>query len=548
MANIFDWNALEERINAIQRDYDDLDDRSRAFTVLAVSAIMDMSIEEGVDTLTDGGNDRGIDAVYIDNRENRNDIHIIQSKCVESFAGSQKHFPGREVDKMVSFVEDLTTENLGALQAANENLSQKIHDCIQTLHIPKSTVTVHFIGNQAPLISHELDRVQSVFGRYTAVKFRMHDLDSISDFFLYRALPSIDRDLEVIDTNYFSRTDRNLRGLVCTIAASEIVEAIRSERNTDEVNAGIFDENVRVYLNKKNRINGEIIESALAEDNNMFWYQNNGITMTCDRYTITPARRAPTISLENLQIVNGGQTSHCLFEAAKEDSSKIENVLLLVRIIETVSEEVKRSISKSTNRQTPINVRDLRANDRQQRQLQESFASRGFYYERKAGQFSEQPLGKRIDALDAAQAYLAFGLGWPEIAKKDRGRIFGDLYDTVFSDELTLDKLLISHRIMKRINSTKSNLRKRLRSDSKVEKGELALIDGAFHVIFALRQIILNGGGSFWNDSVQDSDLAKAIDIVKALFLREMAGDENFSSNRLFKDNRTRDKIIRDIQ
>ncbi|WP_341214310.1 AIPR family protein [uncultured Limimaricola sp.] len=192
-------------------------------------------------------------------------------------------------------------------------------------------------------------------------------------------------------------------------------------------------------------------------------YQNNGITMTCDKVEHGPSRRSPKIKLTNVQIVNGGQTSNCLFEAAKESREKIEDVILLVRIIETTSEDVKMSIAETTNSQTPINVRDLRSNDRQQRQLEEALADLGFYYERKSGQHSDKPSSNRVDALAAGQAYLAFGVGLPETAKKDRGRVFGDLYDTVFAEDLTANKLLTSFRLAQLIAERKEISGKRLR-------------------------------------------------------------------------------------
>ena len=302
------------------------------------------------------------------------------------------------------------------------------------------------------------------------------------------------------------------------------------------------------YISRKRiAINREIIDSARSERNHMFWYQNNGIAMTCDKYLMAPTRHSPTIELKNVQIVNGGQTSHCLFEVAREDPSKIENILLLVRIIETSSEEIKLAISKSTNSQTPIKVRDLRANDRQQRQLEEVFKSRGLYYERKANQFRHQPREKRIDSLGAAQAYLAYGIGMPEVAKKDSGRIFGDLYDTVFSDDISVDRLLISHKLMGKINHRKSSLRKKIRRNEEIGRGELALIDGAFHVAFAVSQIIIRQNRSLWSGEISDSDVDGAVELVKDLYLREKARDESFSPNRLFKESKTKYQIMRDV-
>ena len=544
MANRFDWNVIEEKLRLTMSDWDDIDNRSKSLTVVAMSTLLDVSIEEAVDALTDGGNDRGVDALFIDNRDNYNDIHIFQSKCVLTFEKSKNNFPGSEVDKVASFVSDLLSEEMGALKSVNDRLYQKIEDAIQTLKETNATLTVHFVCNQRALPKQDLERIQNKFRRYRAVEFEMHDLDSLSDFFLVHNVPSISREITVIDKNYFDRTDLDLRAMVCTVAASDIVDAIRSESDPDNIEIAIFDQNVRVYLKRQNRINRRIFESALSDENHMFWYQNNGITITCDKLTVAPTRRSPKIKLANIQIVNGGQTSNCLFEASRENPEKLEDVVVLVRIIETSSEDVKHLIAEATNSQTPINARDLRANDRQQKQFETTFLDLGYYYERKSNQYAGEAKDKRIDAFDAAQAYLAFGLGMPEVAKKDRGRIFGDLYDTVFSDELTVHKLLKSYNILELINKRKSTLRARLRRDENIHKGGLALIDGAFHVIFALSQLIERSGYELWEHKISDKDIDYAIDIVEKVYIHAEDTDPNFSSNKLFKDRHTKDQIV----
>jgi len=113
-------------------------------------------------------------------------------------------------------------------------------------------------------------------------------------------------------------------------------------------------------------------------------------------------------------------------------------------------------------------------------------------------QFEGKPKDKRIDALAAGQAYLAYGIGMPEVAKKDRGRVFGDLYDTIFTDDISAAKLLVAHQIAAAITPLKSAVRLKIRKKEKLAKGDMSLIDGAFHVLFAVRQILLrdNRGGS----------------------------------------------------
>ncbi|MEI4264210.1 AIPR family protein [Roseovarius sp. D0-M9] len=546
MANMFDWNALDQKINATVAEYDELG-KSKALTVVAVSEIMEIDIDEAVDAITDGGNDRGVDALYIDDRDAKNDIHVFQAKCVNDFEKSKNNFPGDEIDKLISFVTDLTNHDAEALESANDLLKAKILDALEVLKESNATITVHFIGNTAPLIDSELKRIRTVFSRYKAIEFRMHDLDTLSDFFLEKRAPELVREITAIDTNFFDRTDQNLRGVVCSVAAMDIVDAIRSEEDPDQVEAGIFDQNVRVYLKRRNRINRRIIESALSDDNHMFWYQNNGITMTCDKVDLGPSRRSPKIKLTNVQIVNGGQTSNCLFEAAKEQKEKVEDVILLVRIIETSSEDVKMSIAETTNSQTPINVRDLRSNDRQQRQLEEAFADLGYYYERKSGQHADKDSSRRVDALSSGQAYLAYGIGLPETAKKDRGRVFGDLYDTVFAEDLTANKLLTSFKLIRLVNDQKKEVRKKIREGANLEAGKMSLIDGSFHVLFAIRQICNRDEIDTWDYDLAKDNLNEAVTVVSKLYAESQSSDANFSSNRYFKDARTKDQVTKTV-
>jgi len=527
-------------------EYEELD-RSKALTVVAISEIMEIDVDEAVDAITDGGNDRGADALFIDDREAKNDIHIFQVKCVQNFEKSKCNFPSSEIDKLISFVADLTGHNTDALDSANSLLRAKISDALDVLKEANATITIHFVGNTAPLVENELRRAKSAFSKYKAIDFMMHDLDTLSDFFLEKRAPALAREISVIDTNFFDRTDQNLRGVVCSVAATDIVNVIKSEDDPNQVETGIFDQNVRVYLKRRNRINRRVIESALSDDNHMFWYQNNGITMTCDKVDLGPSRRSPKIKLTNVQIVNGGQTSNCLFEAAKENLERIEDVILLVRIIETSSEEVKMSIAETTNSQTPINVRDLRSNDRQQRQLEESFADLGYYYERKAGQHSGEPNAVRVDALSAGQTYLAYGIGLPETAKKDRGRVFGDLYDTVFAEDITANKLLTSFLLAQIVNEKKNAVRKKIRDKLTLGAGEISMIDGSFHSLFAVRQICNRDDIDMWNFDLAKGKVDEAIKIVSSLYNEAQSSDENFSSNRYFKDARTKDEVTKAV-
>ncbi|MEP3668112.1 MAG: hypothetical protein ABJN42_15415, partial [Roseibium sp.] len=201
MANSFDWNALDQKITATLMDNEELD-RTKALTVVAVSAIMEIDIDEAIDAITDGGNDRGADALFIDDRDTRKDIHIFQTKCVGDFSKSKNHFPSSEIDKLASLVTDLTGHDSDALGSVNDLLKAKIADALEILKESNATITVHFVGNTAPLIDTEMKRIQTAFSRYKAIEFRMHDLDALSDFFIEKKTPALVREITVIDTNF----------------------------------------------------------------------------------------------------------------------------------------------------------------------------------------------------------------------------------------------------------------------------------------------------------------------------------------------------------
>ncbi|MFB2679996.1 AIPR family protein [Shewanella mangrovisoli] len=275
---------------------------------------------------------------------------------------------------------------------------------------------------------------------------------------------------------------------------------------------------------------------------------NNGITITCDSFSYPKGKRAPIVELKNIQIVNGGQTSNALFEASQIAPEKLDDVLILVRVIETKSQPVSLAIAESTNSQTPIKSRDLRSNDDIQKKLEEAFEGMGLFYERKLSLHSDKPKPNRIDALTAGQAHLAYGLELPEVAKKDRGRIFSDLYDQVFTDELLADELLCSLKILNVIEVQKKNLQSAIRKQDEFNTEQLFLIDGAYHVLFAVGQICDEREIERLNFEEAVKMVPIAVGYVAELVKETQEKDESFSFNRYFKDAKTKTKVASFIQ
>lgn len=548
MANMLDWNTIDHKVKAYLDPDNGIDTPQKAFPILMVASILGVSDEEAEDAITDGGMDRGCDAVFIDDRGGRNSIHVFQFKYVNTFENTKKNFPGGEIDKLVSFFDDILDENKSLEKTCNPLLWNKVKEIWASLNKSHPSIEVHFCGNTENMASAELERANKALEKYKYFHVNHHSLDTIVNLFVDKKAVAIDNQIQVVDKDYFDRTDGSIRGLICTVEASEIVRIISDPENPEKVQKEIFNDNVRVYLSRTNKINRKIIETALSENNPLFWYLNNGITITCDSFSYPKGKRAPIIELKNIQIVNGGQTSNALFEASKSDPDKLGDVLVLVRVIETKSQPVSLAIAESTNSQTPIKSRDLRSNDETQKKIEEAFEGMGLFYERKEKQHSDKPKAQCVDALTAGQAHLAYWLELPEVAKKDRGRIFSDLYDQVFSDELLVDQLLVSLRLLSIIEGEKRKIQYGIRNQDGFDAANIFLIDGAYHVLFAVGQIADKMGIERLNLERIINLIPDAINLISTMVAVEQRNDESFSFNRYFKDSKTKTKIAAHIE
>lgn len=69
MVTILEWNTLETKVEGIKKLSEFLDTRSKAFGALMICDLLGVELDEAIDAITDGGDDRGVDAVYIDDRQ-----------------------------------------------------------------------------------------------------------------------------------------------------------------------------------------------------------------------------------------------------------------------------------------------------------------------------------------------------------------------------------------------------------------------------------------------------------------------------------------------
>ena len=133
-----------------------------------------------------------------------------------------------------------------------------------------------------------------------------------------------------------------------------------------ELKRYLFDSNVRDY-NGLNKTNSDILSTLCSETSEDFWWLNNGITILSSH----AINMGKVIQIENVQIVNGLQTSFTIFEYFKNNPDKIDSRKLMVKIITETDNEVRDKIIRATNRQTSINESSLHATDKIQRNIED---------------------------------------------------------------------------------------------------------------------------------------------------------------------------------
>jgi len=420
MPNLSTFSMLHEKVKKY-KVINDLDTFSIAFIGLSLETILHLNSDEIEDAITDGSMDGGIDAIYISDRM----VHIFTFKYTEDFEKTRKNFPENDLDKLLVTIQSIYNRQLIKADV-NEILWDKVNDIWTLFESGVLDFRYYICSNKLKPVEHARRKFEQALKPFRFVDFIYLDQEDLVNKILEHKYRKVNGQLSFIDKQYFERSDGNIKGIVATVAADNLIKLVTDPDNKDQINEDVFNDNVRVYK-KNNRINESIVETALSEENYQFWYLNNGITIVCEDCTYMPNTRSPHVTLSNFQIVNGGQTTHALFEAYHKDLERFENVLLLVRICQTKRDNIiADKISETTNSQTPVTTRDLHANDRIQRKLEDEFRSLGYFYERKANQYEDELDTHRLNNELLAQLYLAYYLNMSSEAKNNKSLVFSE--------------------------------------------------------------------------------------------------------------------------
>ncbi len=200
----------------------------------------------------------------------------------------------------------------------------------------------------------------------------------------------------------------------------------------------LFDSNVRDFMGL-NRVNEDIRITLENQESPDFWLLNNGVTILANGASVVGKH----IQVENIQIVNGLQTTESIFRHFSNSGQDINKRSVLVKIIVSKEDTIRDKIIRATNNQTIVELASLHATDKIQRDIEEVFKRNDLFYERRKNFYKNQGLSTEqiITPLYAAAGILNLVLKAPHQATNLRSRFMRSesAYGLVFSESTDLN-------------------------------------------------------------------------------------------------------------
>lgn len=338
-------------LHDIQQAYyqDNYANDGQRFVAWYLRNIHGLNTVEAKDCITDGANDKQIDAVYINNQDST--IYIIQGKFM-----SGEYIDAEPVREVLS--SWILVQDLDQLQdAANLKLKVKINEISAALdddyEICFELITTAKLTDQAQMdadaFSKKLSDSEELNANFVVVDNEMIKVKY--DEALNKTNNYINFTFQLESGKYL---EVELNGTRAVLAAIPLKDCV----NIPGIKDGrLFRKNVRQSLGNSNKVNKGIAKTIKKEPGDFFFY-HNGITAICSKIDIQNGQ----LTVKDLNIVNGCQSLSTIFscgEAAKKSYGYI-----LFKFYEMANSEKADKITNSTNSQSAVKARDLRSNDK----------------------------------------------------------------------------------------------------------------------------------------------------------------------------------------
>lgn len=326
--------------------------------------------------VVDASADGGIDAVHVDTASRT--IWLIQSKYIESGAGEP------DLAGVLKFLEGIQNILRGEFLVVQKNafwaaLIPAVKAAVESSEYSVRCVIVYssfqLLGDDRKLA------IEKVLGQinksHDICEIKSANLATVHGYLLESSIPAGVSEVQLFVHNP-SIVKYPYRTYLGRIRACDLVELSKSHGESLVVS------NIRRYKGNT-EVNSSIVKTAIDAPD-LFFYLNNGITAYCNKIEVPVQNQHSDpcpLKAKGFSIINGAQTLGSLAKAA-EKTSIDEKCFVAIKIISLERSEddieLSKEITRSSNFQNSIGMRDFVALDDQQSALAASLILSGVKY------------------------------------------------------------------------------------------------------------------------------------------------------------------------
>lgn len=411
----------------------------------------------GAEALVGGGNDKKIDAFFIDLEQHC--AYIGQLYIADKWGKS-----GAPANK----ASDLNTATAWLLSVAGaKTLPKTLLDRaaeLQRLLRSGEVQAIHLFYCHNCVESHpvkvELDTAQESMQKrltaeslpsvsVTATEYGLTRLQSLIETDPNKQFVNVSKGIKASDSLYEDTASWD--------AVTTTVDGTWLKELHNAHGARLFRPNFRDYmgLSKRRRDINSGIKNTIEREPENFWIYNNGITILCDRLITKSGKYVAS----GLAVVNGAQTTGSFGEANNAEGARV-----LARFIRCKSKALVNKIIKYNNTQNEIRPSDTRANEHVQNKLKAEFEELELVYAmRRTG--GKMQYGAILSSVVGVS--LAAFHGDTQLAARNSADIFVDdeTYGRVFRSDLTARHVVVVLALSSAIDKLKAYLKGRVDAD-----------------------------------------------------------------------------------
>lgn len=396
---------IPERANWSEEQHD-IDRLSRSLAAYVLVGLANADDVSAAAAVTDGRDDRGIDAFYYD--RSRAQLVIVQSKFKKTGAAPSQE----EVQKTINGIRALLNRRFNEFNAAFQQRLDEIEEALDTPGVQLSVILTFLGDSCGPHATQDLDAFRTETNTIAErMGWQVCGRTKVFDWLIAEEAPlSVTADIALENWYRVQTPWKAVYGQVSARTLAQLVEAHGT---------ALFERNIRHYLGSVG-VNTAIADTVRRKPEE-FFYLNNGITAVAERIVPAAGTNASCkFRLENVSIVNGAQTAGAISTAAiAHEISADAKVLLTIIEIGTTPDDIVLRITRARNHQNVVRGVDFAALDPMQERLRQELAVGGLTYHYRP---SAEARTRKEDAFTLEEGAVALACLTCEVLSSARAR------------------------------------------------------------------------------------------------------------------------------